>query len=392
MDPDLAQLILQDRKIVYAITDRHLNVIEVSGALGAFYRGHRSWLERSLLDLVPELVGSENALAEVLAGDPPRFQLPWINRETAEGQTIYLTVVSLPHRDQRGQIAGLLLLIQDTTETGRLEQRLAQHRNELRLLQDRLKQQNLELAAANAELRRLDELKSEFVSVAAHELRTPLSAVFGYVEMLLDEDAGPLTDRQREFLEVVGKSSQRLLEVTKDLLDLTRLEAGRLELALQPQDLPALVEAVAAEFEPQLAAKGQRLTLRAPPDLPPALCDEARAAQIVGNLLSNAVKYTPDGGQIAIRVTHDEKEGFLRVSVADNGVGIPPEDQPKLFSRFFRARSAARTRASGAGLGLHIARSLVELHGGRIWFESALDRGSTFYVTFPAADLPAFEG
>ncbi|UCC62799.1 MAG: HAMP domain-containing histidine kinase [Anaerolineae bacterium] len=211
-------------------------------------------------------------------------------------------------------------------------------------------------------------------------------------EMLLDEDAGPLTDRQREFLEVVGKSGQHLLEVTDNLLDLTRIEAGRLELILQPQDLRALVEAAAAEFEPQLAAKGQRLTLRAPPSLPPALCDETRTAQIVGNLLSNAVKYTPDGGQIAIHATPDDKEGFLRVSVSDNGVGISPEDQPKLFSRFFRARSASRTRASGAGLGLHIARSLAELHGGRIWFESELDRGSTFYVTFPAADLPAFEG
>jgi signal transduction histidine kinase len=158
---------------------------------------------------------------------------------------------------------------------------------------------------------------------------------------------------------------------------------------LQPTDLLALVEAVAAEFRPQLEAKAQHLTLRAPPGLPPALCDETRAAQIISNLLSNASKYTPQGGLITVSMAPAEEKGFLQISVADNGVGIPAEDQPKLFDRFIRARNAILTGSSGAGLGLYITRSLVELHGGRIWFVSEPGKGSTFHVTFPIADRPA---
>jgi signal transduction histidine kinase len=137
-----------------------------------------------------------------------------------------------------------------------------------------------------------------------------------------------------------------------------------------------------------LEAKGQCLTLHVLPGLPPALCDKVRAPQIISNLLSNASKYTPDGGLITVTVAPAEEEGFLQVSVADNGVGISADDQAKLFSRFFRAGTASLTGASGAGLGLHITQSLVELHGGRIWFESGLGEGSTFYVTFAIADRP----
>jgi signal transduction histidine kinase len=254
-------------------------------------------------------------------------------------------------------------------------------------LRDQLIQQNLDLAAANAELRRLDDLKSQFVSVAAHELRRPLSPIIGYVELLLEEEVGPLGDDQREYLEIVQRGARRLVDLTNNLLDVTRIEAERVELVLQPKDLPALVEIVAIEWEPQLEAKAQRLTLRASPGLPPVWCDETRAAQIISNLLSNASKYTPDGGSITIGVTSADEDGFLQLFVADNGVGISPEDQDKLFTRFFRAGSARLTGAGGAGLGLYITRSLVELHGGRIWFKSELNQGSTFYVTFPLAAM-----
>jgi len=385
INPTAALLILQDRKIAYAITDRNLNVIEVGGTADVLCDNHESCLGCSLLVLVPELIGCEDALADVLVGRLPRFELAWVNRETTEGHTIYLTMVDLPYRDRQGRITGLLHLMEDITGTRTVDQRLAQSRNELRLLQERLARQNLELAAANAELRRLDEMKSMFVSVAAHELRTPLTTIGGYLEMLLDEEFGPLTDDQRNPLEIVQRNTRRLLTITSNLLDVTRIEAGQVELVLQPTDLLALVESVVDEFGPQLEGKDQRLTLYAAPDLPLALCDKTRAAQIIGNLLSNASKYTLQGGAITISLTSAEEAGFLQVSVADNGVGIPADDQEKLFTRFFRAGSAYLTKAGGTGLGLYITRSLVELHGGRIWFESKPGKGSTFYVTFPIA-------
>ncbi len=389
MGLSVAQLILQDRKLAYFITNREFMVVEISGPVGICGIGYDTCLGRSLLEMMPELVGSETDLADILSGKLPRFQLAWVNRETTEGETIYLTMVDLPYRDPTGQITGLVHLVQDATEAGVFQQRLAQHRNELQLLGERLSRQNLELAAANAELRRLDELKSQFVSVAAHELRNPLSAIIGYVEMLLDIDVGPLTDKQRKYLETVQRSGQRLLDITNDLLDVTGIETGRVELVLRPTDLPALMEKVAAELGPQLEAKSQRLILRAIPGLPPALCDETRAAQIIGNLLSNASKYTPEGGLITLGVAYATEEGFLQLCVADTGVGISAADQGKLFQRFFRAESARLTGVSGAGLGLYITHSLVELHGGRIWCESEPNKGSTFCATFPIADRPA---
>lgn len=382
----LFQLILHDRKLAYAITDRDLRVLEVGGALAVLGNDPGGWAGQSLLDLVPELVGSEMALAGILAGTWPRLELPWVNRETADGRPLYLLMVELPYQYAAGRITGLLHLVQDWTEAGILRQQLSQQRNELRLAQDQLARQNLQLAAANAELRRLDEIKSTFVSVAAHELRTPLTAIQGYVEMLADEEVGPVNETQREYLSIVQGGAERLLHITHSLLDVTRIEAGQVDLVLRPIDLADLVQSVVAEFEPQVKAKAQHLTLSSIPDLPQALCDPTRAAQIIGNLLGNAIKYTPPEGHVSITLDRAQEEGFLQVSVSDDGLGIAAEDQLKLFRRFFRAAGAAQAGASGAGLGLYIARALAELHGGRLRLDSELGHGSTFYVTFHIAD------
>ncbi len=383
MPHQIIQSILHDRRIAYAITDRDLNIIEVSGGSESLQTWLNNWLGRPLTDMVPELIGGEEALAEVLAGKQQRYQIPWVNRELPGDTTAYLTMIDLPHLDDSGQIVGLIHVIQDVTDVGRLEQHLMQQRNGLRLLQEELHLQNLKLEAANVELRRLDEVKSVFVSIAAHELRTPLASISGYVEMLLDGDAGPLTDKQNAYLHILEGSAQRLLGITKDLLDLTRLEAGRLELILKPTDLVQLVECVAAEQAPQLEAKAQRLVLRTPPVLF-ALCDAVRTAQVIGNLLSNASKYSPSGGAITIEVGPANEPGFLALSVTDEGMGIAEENHQRLFSPFFRTPDAVQ-KATGIGLGLYIAHSLVELHGGRLWFDSTPGQGSTFYATFPIA-------
>jgi signal transduction histidine kinase len=244
----------------------------------------------------------------------------------------------------------------------------------------------VEVAAANSELRRLDDLKSQFVSIAAHELRTPLSSIHGYVEMLLDGDLGRLTKQQREALEIVSRSAGRLMAITRNLLDLTRIEAGTILLVLKPVDVGRLVRAVIQEYRPELLEHGHQVVVEESQDMPLALCDETRAAQIVGNLLSNAIKYTPPGGNIALRMKRDERDGFVCVSVSDDGPGISPEDQEQLFTSFYRGQSARESGAWGTGLGLAIAKSLVELHGGRIWLVSQPGAGSVFHITLPIAD------
>jgi signal transduction histidine kinase len=383
MGPTVADMILQDRGVAYVITDRGLKVAGTGGAVELFGGDRRVALGQSLFDLTPELVGCEEVLDDILSGDLPRFQLDWVNRETGTGETIYLTMVTLPYRDAAGEIVGVVHTIVDDTAIGVTNQRLAQSRNELRLLQSQLTRQNVELAAANAELRRLARVKSQFASVAAHELRTPLTSIAGYLEMLLGNEFGPLTDEQQRSLGMVNEATHRLQSLSDRLLDLTRIESERVELVLQPVDLSDLIETLAAEFHPQLDASDQRLVLHISPTLPLALCDVVRTRQIISNILSNASKYTSQGGVITVSLQLAEEEGFLELSVADNGVGIPPEDQPELFTPFFRAKSATMSGSKGVGLGLYITRSLVEQHGGRIWFESELDTGSTFHVTFP---------
>jgi signal transduction histidine kinase len=202
----------------------------------------------------------------------------------------------------------------------------------------------------------------------------------------LNKGRDPLTDNQRKCLEIIQQSAQHLQTITEKFFDAARIDAGQVGLTLNPTDLATLLKTVVAEFRPQLESKVQHLALRAQPGLPPALCDEIRTAQIINNLLSNAHKYTPQGGHLTLDLAPAAEAGFLRVSVADNGMGIASGDQVKLFNPFFRAERANLTEPNGTGLGLYIARALVELHHGRLWFESKLGQGSTFYVTLPIAE------
>lgn len=379
MDERILQTIFQHRNIGYLITDTQFRVERASEARAFIDSGQ---IGQSLLDVAPELIGNEIALSDILSGTLPRLELSWINRDMSAGQTVYLNLLALPYRNSHGQIVGLILALEDVTPQGLIQQTLTQHRNELRLLRDQLARQNLELTAANAELRQLDELKSRFVSIAAHELRGPLASMSGYVELMLDDDSDALTPAQQDYLGVVQRGIGRLLTILNNLLDLTRIEADRLELLLRPNNLETLVNDVLAEMRPQLEAKALSVSVRAEEGLPLVLCDDTRMVQIVSNLLSNAIKYTHPGGQIRVQLSRAIEAGYVQMAVTDTGVGISEVDQTKLFSRFFRAETASQTGATGAGLGLYITRLLVELHGGTIWLTSQLGLGSTFYVTF----------
>jgi signal transduction histidine kinase len=277
-------------------------------------------------------------------------------------------------------------LVEDISVMGEMQQRLMQSRNELRLLADAVERRNRDLVAANLELRKLADVKTTFVSMAAHELRTPLAIMRGYADMLLEEALGAINSSQRESLLTLRRGADRLLEVVNNLLDLTRLEAGRMELVMQPQDLAALVQAAAREFRPLFETACQRFDVAVAPDLPAVLADETRVFQILSNLLSNASKYTPAGGLIELRACLAESPDELEVFVRDTGVGIPADEQDRLGSLFFRARTANQVDARGVGLGLYITNSLVQLHGGRLWFESQEGVGSTFHATFLLAN------
>ncbi len=386
MTPSLFERLLSALRITYAITDARFCIVEVGGAPSAYLCPDH--LGMPVTDVLPELIGYEAVMTSVAEERSPQLELPWINREMGDAHTIYLRVSlqSAPFPNQGLPQPGLFVTLEDVTSQGVAQQQVTHSRNELRLLRDELAQRNLALEAANIELHHLDDLKSQFIEVAAHELRTPLTTLSGFLEMLLEELPGPLTTEQRHYLSVMDESAQRLQAIIDELLEITRIDAGRLQLTLRPLDIVRLAQDVIAYFEPQITTRKLLVTMGSDGTLPLALCDPKRVTQILGNLVSNAVKYTPFGGHIHIRVALASEPHYIEVSVTDDGIGIPSEEQGRIFDRFFRARTAAQTDAPGTGLGLSITRSLVELHGGRIWFESEVGKGSTFHVTLPTFD------
>jgi len=219
-------------------------------------------------------------------------------------------------------------------------------------------------------------MKSDFVATASHELRSPLTSIKGFVELLGRSDS--LGEREREFVGVILQSTDRLVDLVNDLLDVARLEAGRMEVHPRLFDLAELVREVAGLMGPRISEKDQRLELDLPPGLPRALADSVRVRQILTNLVSNAHQYTGEGGRIT--VTADQVGDNLEVSVADNGRGMTQEDLDRVFDRFVRRDDGG----TGTGLGLSIVRSLVDLQGGSIDVKSTVGEGTTFTVVLPA--------
>jgi PAS domain S-box-containing protein len=242
------------------------------------------------------------------------------------------------------------------------------------------------LEGVNRQIQDANQRKTEFVTLVSHELRTPLASMMGYTELLLEGQGGLLGERQREWLGIIGQNADRLETLIDDLLDTARIEMGKLELKPTPLDLIPLIQEVARALRPQIARKGQGLTLELAEAVPAIVGDADRIRQILTNLLSNALKYTPSGGHIIIAACEDA--GGVRVAVQDTGIGLAPDEQAQLFTPFFRAQHATTPRVGGTGLGLAITRALVELHGGTITVTSVPGQGSTFSVTLPTRQAP----
>ena len=243
---------------------------------------------------------------------------------------------------------------------------------------------NLRPVVANVETR-LAEVKSRFFSAAAHELRTPLTTIVGYLEMLLDGEFGPLSESQREPLEVVSESARHLRAVTNNLLAVAQIEAGRIALDLQPTDLASLVQTVADGIQPRLRRKAQHLELRVSSGLPPALCDFGRAMQVADTLLDGACRRAPEGGLIIASVSRAVEKGFLQLAVMDAGPPMSAREMAEM-AEYLSLDGMGLIEADVADLDLYVACSLVEQHGGRFWCEGIPERGRSFSVTFPIAD------
>jgi signal transduction histidine kinase len=256
-----------------------------------------------------------------------------------------------------------------------------ENRDELGALGANVNRMNEELRRLYLELEAASRHKSEFLANMSHELRTPLNAIIGFSQVLRDEMVGSVNPKQAEYLDDIISSGNHLLSLINDVLDLSKVEAGQVELDVHPFSLREALERGVVMVRERATEDGVRVAFEADPEIDVVDGDERRIKQVIFNLLSNAVKFTPAGGEVdvsAMRVN-----GEVRVSVADTGPGVDPEDHERIFEEFRQTESGLEQH-EGTGLGLALSKRFVELHGGRIWIESELGRGSTFVFTLPA--------
>jgi len=314
--------------------------------------------------------GGEPILVEDVQNDPDYFP-------AVPGMVAQLTVPI--RREER--IVGVMVL--ESSRKGCLDQEALEFTTRLA--------DHAAIALENARLfeavRAANQAKTEFISFVSHELQQPMTAIKGYADLLVKGTAGEITEAQQSFLEVIRSNVERMRALVSDLLDVSRIESGRIRLEIGPVAMHEAVEEAVRGVREQVMAKNQDLQVEVPETLPLVSADRDRLVQVLTNLLSNAYKYTPQGGSIRVLAeTTDGPDGrFVRCSVSDTGIGISPEDQKRLFTKYFRAQDDAVRQVPGTGLGLVITKSLVELQGGEIWVESMPGEGSTFTFTVPVA-------
>lgn len=265
---------------------------------------------------------------------------------TASRAEIPVAVNSSPIRNQKGIIVGGIVVFRDVT-----------HEKEI------------------------EEIRTDLISIASHQLRTPLSEIKGLLSLLIDNIAGPLNDQQKEYLNLLSVANERMINLVNDLLNISRIEQGRLQLNFQPVNLGDLTKDVFKSLELKATERKQTFSLTIDPNLPPVTADPDKTKEIISNLVENALKYTYEGGTIQVRVTANTS--LVWVLVADNGVGIPKSKQKDLFQKFSRVENPLSKMTTGTGLGLYAVKQLVEKQSGQVWFDSTEGQGSTFGFALP---------
>jgi signal transduction histidine kinase len=238
--------------------------------------------------------------------------------------------------------------------------------------------------------RQAEQSKSQFVATVSHELRTPMTSIKGYIELIAAGAVGAVSLQQRRFLEVVHNNTERMIGLVNNLITVSEMERGLVEIEPRPVDMKGVIEEAVQAVHSKAEERRLAVNLNLPADLCPVRGDPQRLRQIVDNLLDNALRYTPASGRIDVwaaeaRLADDggSPQHYVIVNVRDSGVGIAPEDQPRVFEKFYRAENSLSVEAGGTGMGLAIVKTLVEAHGGRIWLDSQPGEGSTFSFIVP---------
>lgn len=324
-------------------------------------------------------------LMEQICADPAAFEQNVNENMRRNGERVWIAWTNKVMLDDRGGVAEILSVGTDITERKRAEEEIRRLHEDLQRhaaeLERRVEERTAELAVARDRAEAADRLKSAFLATMSHELRTPLNSIIGFTGIILQGLAGPLNPEQKKQLEMVRRSARHLLALINDVLDISKIEAGQLEVMCEPFDLPASIEKAAASVKLLAEQKNLALQVELAPEIGAWKSDQRRIEQILINLLNNAIKFT-EQGQVALKAAI--AEGALRISVTDTGIGIKQEDFQKIFHPFRQIDTGLARNHEGTGLGLAICRRLAELLGGEICAESEWGKGSVFTVVLPA--------
>ncbi len=305
-----------------------------------------------------------------------------------DGKGRYVSANYIPHIGGNGEVKGFYVLSSDITERRQMELELHEKNEQLDAQNEELQSQSEELVAQqqvlmekSRELEEASQAKSEFLAHMSHELRTPLNVIIGFSELMIDGVPGKVNEEQRQCLNDILGGGQHLLNLINDILDLSKIESGKLELKLRNITLTSVIESFKSEIVAMIEPRKQSLEVSVEEGLPLVLADKAKVRQVFINLLNNGAKFTHDGGKLRVEAVRESS--WCQVSVIDNGIGIKKEDQEKIFESFCQVDKSLAKGVGGTGLGLAIARQIVEKHGGRIWVESEYGKGSRFIFTLP---------
>ncbi len=312
---------------------------------------------------------------------------------TKDGREIDISLTLSLLRDEEDRVLGTVGISKDITSMKKAKKELEEKNAALqrlsRSLDEKVRERTRDLEIANRELEKASRVKSEFLANMSHELRTPLNSILGFPEIILDEVFGKINEKQRKYLRNINMSGRHLLEIINDILDISKIEAGKMDVHCTLLPLKAVLLESITNLRPLADQKSLKIVTEVDERTTTVYADETRFKQIMYNLLSNAIKFTNEGGEIKIMASFYEKGGgddMVMIAVSDTGIGIKKEDQDQIFESFRQVDSSRTRKYQGTGLGLALCKKFVEIHGGKIWLESEAGKGSTFYFTMPAKE------